>query len=70
MTRREKTVQAKAKKNKVNLVIHHRSGDCMSARLEVRAPVPSAPQHTKKIIYLISLLTAGDIIYLIRSLLK
>lgn len=38
----------------------------MNTQLEVEASVPSVPQHTKKIIYLISLLTAGDIIYLIR----
>lgn len=39
--------------------------DCMNAQT-AKAPAPSALQHTKKIINFISLLTAGDIIYLIQ----
>lgn len=38
----------------------------MNTQLEVEAPVPSVLQHAKKIIYLISPVTAGDIIYLIQ----
>lgn len=56
--------QGKVKKN--NLVIRYLSVDCMNTQLEVEAPVPSVVQHTKKIIYLISLVTAGAIIYLIQ----
>lgn len=38
----------------------------MNTELEVEAPVPSVWWCTKKIIYLISLVAAGAIIYLIQ----
>ena len=66
----ERTVQAKANKKKqlkINLVIQHSSVDCMNTQLEVETRVPSVARHTKKIIYLISPASAGDIIYLVRG---
>ena len=62
-TRKELLKQWQRAKIKINPVIHRSSVDYMNKQLEVGAPVPSVPQHTKKIIHLISLVTTGAIIY-------
>lgn len=59
-------MQAKTKSKENNLVIHRLNVDRMNRQLEVKALVPSVLQPTKKVIYLISLVTAGAIIYLLK----